>query len=334
VHDQGHGHLNRMTAVAESLRSDITVLSSMPAPARSRLRWVTLAPDDLERHPADVTARGTLHWVPRHDNGLLRRTTQIIDWIEAERPSLLVVDVSVEVTLLSRLAGVPVVVVMMPGRRTDRAHTQAYDLADALLAAWPGDVPLDWPRHWLDKTVFVGGISRFDRLARPLPESGRTRARAFLLWGAGGHGLPPDALAAARAATPGWHWETAGVTSTKPGSAVWRELCAADVVVAHAGQNTVAELAAARAPAVVVADERPFGEQQHMVRMLRHLGIGVALDRWPPAAAWPRLLQQASETGGQPWARWSSGAGGREAARLLDRLADDLAATPAWEQSG
>jgi hypothetical protein len=156
----------------------------------------------------------------------------------------------------------------------------------------------------------------------------------FLLWGSGGQGLPLAALEAARAATPGWHWEAAGVTSTKDEHTVWRELCAADVVVTHAGQNGVAEVAAARVPAVVVADARPFGEQEHTVRMLRHLGIGVGLDSWPSAAAWPRLLQQALDTGGQAWTNWSSGVGGREAAWALDRLADDLAATPAWEQSG
>ncbi len=58
-------------------------------------------------------------------------------------------------------------------------------------------------------------------------------------------------------------------------------------MVAHAGQNAVAELAAARAPAVVVADERPFDEQRHTVRALRRGRVAVALDRWPETRRGP-----------------------------------------------
>lgn len=42
---------------------------------------------------------------------------QLSGWIASERPRLLVVDVSVEVALLTVLCGVPTVVVAMPGTR-------------------------------------------------------------------------------------------------------------------------------------------------------------------------------------------------------------------------
>ena len=64
--------------------------------------------------------------------GLLRRGAAVVRWVERHRPSLVVVDVSVEVTLLVRLLGVPVVVVAMQGDRHDRAHRTAYDAATAL----------------------------------------------------------------------------------------------------------------------------------------------------------------------------------------------------------
>ncbi len=90
-------------------------------------------------------------------------------WVEQARPSLVVVDVSVEVAVLVRAMGVPVVVAAMRGQRDDRAHTTAYDLADALLAPWPAALPEPWPQRWLDKTWHVGALSRFD---------GRTAATA------------------------------------------------------------------------------------------------------------------------------------------------------------
>ena len=86
---------------------------------------------------ADATAHDVLHWVPRHDPGLADRMAAVAGWIRRARPALVVVDVSVEIAVLGRLCGVPVVVLAMPGVRTDRTHSLAYDLADALLAPWP-----------------------------------------------------------------------------------------------------------------------------------------------------------------------------------------------------
>ena len=194
----------------------------------------------------------------------------------ATRPSLVVVDVSVEVAALCRLCGVPVVVLAMPGVRTDRAHALAYDLADALLAPWPEAAHTDGlARAWRDKLWAVGALSRFDGRAGPTPSApgrvgtdalhlglGARRARradASCPWGGGGRGTSAAEVAAARAATPGWEWVERGPGSPSPD--LWADLAAADVVVTHGGQNAVAEVAAARRPAVVVAQPRPFDEQ-------------------------------------------------------------------------
>src|SRR3712207_8569721 len=52
------------------------------------------------------------------------------------RPDVLVVDVSVEVALLARLLGVPVVLVAQRGRRDDDPHRRAYAAAAAVAAPW------------------------------------------------------------------------------------------------------------------------------------------------------------------------------------------------------
>ncbi len=224
-----------------------------------------LAPDDQDPRPRDVTAGGTLHWAPRHDPGLARRSAQILAWLADARPSLVVVDVSVEVALLVRLAGVPVVVAAMRGDRSDRPHVTAYDLADALLAPWSEDVPAPWPQRWLDKTTHVGALSRFDGWHRPAHRVSTGRPTALLLWGEGGGGPTDQEIARMRAATPEWDWQLAHPGSRLGPEQLWAALCGADVVVTHGGQNAVAEVAAARAPAVVVAGPRPFDEQHHTV---------------------------------------------------------------------
>ena len=121
----------------------------------------------------------------------------IAGWIDRAQPELVIVDVSVEVALLSRRMGVPVIVVALPGERTDPAHRLGYDLAEAILACWPPTVPTPvWPSTWVDKTWFVGAMSRYDSRTStgagegpgPPPASRPTpRRRAILLLGAGGN---------------------------------------------------------------------------------------------------------------------------------------------------
>lgn len=324
VHHHGSGHVTRLQAIAAHLRSPVTGLSSLPAPSGWPGEWVQLDRDDREPSPdavaGDPTAGGVLHWAPAHHRGLSARMATVGSWLHRHRPALLVVDVSVEVALLARLHGVPVVVLAMPGERTDRAHRTAYDLAEALLVPWPAAaLRSPWPDHWVAKAWWVGAFSRFDGLAPRRRVESRNGPIVLLLWGTGGHDASPADIEAARAATPGWTWVERGPGSASPD--LWAELCGADVVVTHAGQNAVAEVAAARRPAVVVAQSRPYGEQAATAAAVDALGAAVGLQQWPPAHAWPELLARAVTRGGEAWDRWSSGDGAVRAAAHLDALA-------------
>lgn len=324
AHHHGAGHLTRMQNIAAAMDEPVWGLSSAPAPVGWASGWTQLArdddpdPEELARH-CDPTAHGVLHWVPRGHEGLARRSAQVAGWVAQHRPRAVVVDVSVEIALLVRLCGATTVVVAMPGERTDRAHRLAYDSADALLAPWPsGTHETDWPQEWIDKARFVGGISRFDGLTPRstvrTPEDGG--GTVLVLWGAGGRSTTADELAAARAATPSWRWleRSPGIPSATP---LWDQLQQADVVVTHAGQNAVAEVAAARRPAVVIAQPRPYDEQVATAQWIDKWGIAVGRTSWPPAEGWPALLRLALARGGQGWSRWSSGAGAMDAAALL-----------------
>jgi UDP-N-acetylglucosamine--N-acetylmuramyl-(pentapeptide) pyrophosphoryl-undecaprenol N-acetylglucosamine transferase len=314
VHHQGLGHLQRMRCITACLDAPVTVLSSL-APAALDAAWVRLPMDNLSA--VDPTAHGTLHWVPRHDDGLRERMATIASWINTAKPDLLVVDVSVEVATLSRLMGVPTVVMAMRGDRFDRAHRAAYDAADALLAPWAAEfAEPDWPQSWLDKTFHAGAISRF---AERSPTPARQHPgphRGLVLWGNGGGGVPMDRVVATAAATPGWEWRVAGVPPRGTGD-LWELLQWADVVVTHGGQGAVAEVAAARRAAVVIAEERPHGEQAATAAALSGAGLAVALPGWPHAAQWPALLDRALKLGVEGLARWAPPDAAQRAAEFI-----------------
>ncbi|OKK21969.1 hypothetical protein AMK16_01610 [Streptomyces sp. CB00455] len=319
VHHQGKGHLHRARCIAAHLTTPVTVLSSLTRPDSWDGPWIDL-PLDTTARPTDATAGGRLHWAPVHHAGLRDRMGLIADWIRREAPALFVSDVSVEAATLARLMGTPVVVAAMRGDRRDAAHRLAYDLADALFAPWPRSAPEPgWPGHWRDKVHHTGAISRYDARQRPgRPPDGR---EVVVMLGGGGADVTGQDLADAAAATPDWKWTVLGGPGAGWTEDPWPVLCRARVVVTHAGQNAIAECAAARVPAVVIPQSRPHGEQHATARALRAAGLATVCDTWPSARAWPGVLARAAAVDGERWGLWSSGDGALRAAHLLTGLA-------------
>lgn len=323
VHHQGSGHLHRATVLAQSLDEPVTGLSSLPKPEGWAGEWVRLERDDAWAEEAGDTADGFLHWAPLGEPGLRSRMAAISTWIGETAPSLVVSDVSVEIALLARLHGVPVVSVVLPGDRGDRAHRLGRAASSALVAFWPEEAEgmvrgVDEPLHC------VGAVSRFPVQDQPVR---RTSARrVVVLGGRGGGGLTDAELEVARAQTPGWQWEVLGGADGPWLTDPFPSICEADVVVTHAGQNAIAEVAAARRPAIVVPADRPHDEQHSTARVL-------AGESWPalvefgfPAAGWAERLERAARLDGSGWERWCDGhAPERFAALVAGLVAEPVA---------
>ncbi|MBA3232867.1 MAG: hypothetical protein H0T17_02815 [Propionibacteriales bacterium] len=323
VHHVGLGHLQQARCIAARLNDDVTGLSSLPRPAGWLGDWIQLCAEDAGEsgRGGDPTAGGQLHWAPLRDGGLRTRMGEIAAWVVRYDPSVLVADVSVEVTALARLMGVPVACMMLPGARNDAAHRLGWSLADLLLAPWPDTLStqlLTGAQEWATKTRHVGAFSRFDerqRVARPV--EART---VVVLQGRGGSSLRERDLHEAAAAAPCWRWSDLGSTSGRWVDDPWPTLCTAEVVVTHGGLNALAEVAAAGRPAVVVPAPRPHREQVTTARVLGSNKIAIAVPRWPDPGEWPALLGAASRLEDR-WPSWSFGDGARRAAAAIESLA-------------
>lgn len=333
VHHQGSGHLHRALTVAPLLPEPVTGLSSLRRPDGWPGEWLQLPRDDRAAQgygtDADVTAGGQLHWVPLHDDGLRERTHLLSAWIERARPSALVVDQSVEICVAARLHGVPVVGLTAPGRRDDAAHALGFGLCTALVGAWPDGVTDQMlpgvPEEIRHRFTAVGACSRLpvatdQRPARPDRSDGDDRRHVVVMAGNGGDGFTRELLDDVEAQAPDWRWT---VLSRRLGS--WHEdpaavLAAADVAVIHPGQNSLAEVAALRVPAVVVPQPRPFDEQRTTADVLR-------APEWPavvldelPSHGWSDILAEASQLDGEQWARWCDGRAPHRIAAVLRRV--------------
>lgn len=314
AHHQGAGHLTRCRAVATALapEHEAVILSSHPEADIVLPLDAPAAPD------AGETAHGALHWAPQATPGYTERMAMIADWIRTERPEAVHVDLSVEVTALVRLLGTPTTVQALPGVREDAPHALGYRLADRIIAAWPDWTPL--PRHLSEDAARVrrvGGISRFDGRA---PAGPRTRDAAILLGGGGQDGSPDYWREVGRLAG-----QRLGGSCRMLGLDEWVQdpfevLSTAALVISAAGQNSIADLAAAGARAVVVPQQRPFQEQEATGSVLAGAGLAVVPERTglPELGQWPELIERALAL--EPdWRQWQiEGAAARSAAAILE----------------
>jgi hypothetical protein len=325
VHHQGRGHLHRAQALTETLGEPVTGLSSLPRPADWHGPWVELPRDDSQEVPEDVTAGGQLHWVPDADPGLCARSAAVSRWLERTRPRLVVADVSVEIALLVRLHGVPVVSVVLPGRRTDPAHLLGYRVSTALVAFSPlpacqlvPGLPSDIAR----RVTSLGAISRFPPTSAP--KTGRSGLpHVVVLLGKGGGAMTRRDAEPLGPLAPDWRWTVAGGTDS------WVEdvsaiLSDADVVVTHAGEGALADVAAHRCPAIVIPAERPFAEQATTASLLEAQDWPAIVRRQFPDRGWPELLCRAVRLDGSRWQRWCDGHAADRFARVVDGHVSEL----------
>lgn len=318
VHHHGAGHLHRAGAIATHLHERVTGLSSLSPPDGWPGPWVDLPLDSDLSSPGDPTAQDRLHWVPERSEGLLRRMAHISAWLESARPTLVVVDVSVEVALLCRLHGIPVVTMVLPGDRGDDAHCLVHTVARRVIAPWPAEAEAMIAGLPPGVTVdHVGAFSRFDGRATAAASSSQ-QPRATLLLGRGGTDL--STVAELVGTCPDWSWTMMGGPGPASGwvEDPWSALTAADVIVTHAGLNALAEVAAARRPAIVLPQNRPHSEQHTTAAAL-------ARGRWPvvsrptwDTATFGSALEAAAALDGSDWSGWNDGSGARRAAELID----------------
>lgn len=333
VHHHGSGHATRLSAISAHLEVPVVAFGSMPRPPQlpAGVTWVHLGRDDATEPgcappgTSDPTVGGLLHWAPLGHRGHRGRLARLAEALDRHDVAALVVDTSVEVTLLGRLLGVPTVVVTQPGVRDDAAHTLGLAAATRIIAPWPAG--LLQPAHLAPvgrAVTFTGGISRFEgRRAEPV-----ARGTVLLLAGRGGAAVGDDDLRRAQQATPGVRWTLAGTlggASDRWERDPWPALSSAEVVVSWAGQNAVADLAAAGARAVVLPQDRPFDEQRATGDALHAADLAVVRPAWPDPRDWPDLLAQARDLD-PAWERWQVDGAARRAAQVVHDVVAGAAA--------
>lgn len=342
VHYHGMGHKHRTEAILNYLNIPATVITSR----MEKLQWsgprledvVGIACDNEGlsqiglQHAGDVPA---LHFAPLWSTNMALRAAAYTHWLAKVKPATVVIDVSVEISMLTRLAAIPQIIMRQHGDRNDPAHLNAYAGAHSLLAPFPAMLEDDITPQWVrEKTVYLSGFSR----AKPRGFQGTShKASDFdivFLFGRGGVADMVEHLSRAAAKLPEYkiavlgkeHPEEAGPSPTNLHYLGWVEdvtafIRNAQIVVTAAGHNSVMELGEARKRFIAIAEPRPFAEQLRKVEILRREGLAVGLDRWPDADAWPSLIETAKKIDVCKWDRIFNGNGAKQAADHIEEVA-------------
>ncbi|UAK25706.1 glycosyltransferase [Sphingomonas nostoxanthinifaciens] len=333
VHHHGDGHRQRAIAIGHALGRGVTLLGTGLAGCSDGLPALDLPDDRLDASFAGLDRAerpASLHYAPVDHEGIRQRTARITQWIAQERPRLLVVDVSVEIAMLARLASVPTVYVRLSGKRLDEPHLDAFRGAAALLAPFDEALDDDAVPAWIRaKTFYAPAIVGVSVAA------GSIEADVVLVvLGRGGGVSDGDRWASAARATPHRRWRVIGPCTVPAASPPNLELrgwvddanaliARAGVVVGAAGDGVVSAVLANRRPFVCLPEARPFHEQASKAGRLAALGVAVVSQGWPRPSAWPDLLARAENTVSVWPARLAAPGGSGRVAQWLDTLDGD-----------
>lgn len=336
VHHHGEGHRARALAIAAPAPDRFMLLGTGLTGRTGAVPAIDL-PDDRLGDAGGFTGEdrnqdrpAALHYAPLHHDGVRDRVARITEWIARGRPELMVVDVSVEMAMLARLAATPTVVVRLTGDRTDAAHLDAFRGACGILAPFHEDLEHPATPQWVRaRTLYAPALSAMPRPGGQTPDP----SRVLVLFGAGGGEADGDALAEAARHTPGLTWRVLGPMSPAGDppdnlqALGWRddvdaEIARAGVVVGSGGNGVVGAVLALGRPLVCLPQHRPFDEQLATARGLAAADAALCLERWPPAEAWPGLLAEARAMAPTARRRLIQGRGAEDVRRWLYHLAD------------
>ena len=299
VHHHGAGHRARADAIAAAIDWPMVLLGTGIAEAGIDLCDDRPVTGDFNGMDGARVRPDALHYAPVDHEGVRLRVARMTQWIAQARPALMIVDVSVEIAMIARLASVPTVYVRLNGDRRDPAHLDAFRGAQALLAPFHQDFETPSTPAWVrEKTHYFPGITAAATGEAP------SEGRILIVMGRGGPPGDGERIAHAARACPDMQWRVIGPVT--PASelppnldfAGWvddpaREIAQAAVVIGAAGDGLVGAVLAADRPFLCMPQERPYAEQHATAQALERLGAAIVLPDWPSPETWPTLLARA-----------------------------------------
>ena len=309
AHHHGSGHCRQADKLAALLpseaRTQLIVFTSLSPEAYTftsinesqivRLQAEDECADDvLKGRAGKYWQPASLHYSPVGNSDVQKRSHQILDTIYQRKIDLMIIDVSVEVAMLCRVASIPYLYIRLPGIRDDNPHLNAFAGALALLAPYPRLLEAAMTPEWVSKkTLYLDFINAAQQKELTYNEFIKTLAKLnpsnlkggeedmstiiTVIKGYGGHEAIDKKLPELRRLLP-----NAFIISLGPINDDMRRyidiaaqvndvtpfLQHSDYLLMACGLNAIAQAYDYATPIVVLPDDRPHQEQEVMAQAL------------------------------------------------------------------
>ncbi|MCX2574140.1 glycosyltransferase [Pedobacter sandarakinus] len=307
VHHHGSGHLMRTLQIVAALEAYPVILMGSGldnlVDVPSNVTLVHLPPDvptsDEDLLPESIPPMG-FHYAPLGVKGSRDRVALMTEVFRQYYPLILVVDVSIEVALLARLAGIPSVIIKQHGKRDDLPHQLAYDSAEIIIAPYSESMSVDYPGNFDSKTVYTGGFSKFDQ---HLNRAKIQQNLVCVLVGKGGTSINHELLVKIASNCSEYQFHVLGLANFKHNLSNLfchghvqdaSELMAkAWLVIGNTGHNTVMETASLNKHLIGIPELRPFDEQVEKAMVINdRRGVKIIQPKELQDTNWSNLLAE------------------------------------------
>ncbi|WP_218353527.1 glycosyltransferase [Alteromonas lipotrueiana] len=283
VHHHGAGHLQRARTLIDALETQFAIIFVVANPAmQTKLQHefghlpCECLPSKWAASPAfpDRTYDSAFEGVPC-TSAATQRALTFVNLLSAYQADLFISDVSAELSILARAAGVPVVMQRHSGEtHIDPTQVFAYQSASALYAPYPRHIE-DPDFEFIEKTRFLGF---FSQLGAERQDAVR---RGITLVSSKGEGVETILPTLQQLQLPIWVVGCEGEsTSNVTFLGYVNDISVhipTDVVVCSGGNNLLSELLLLGKKLIIVPQSRPYNEQVSKAAQLTKHNYAVTL---------------------------------------------------------
>jgi UDP-N-acetylglucosamine transferase subunit ALG13 len=291
AHSIGSGHSNCGQEFCKAFNDKALIITTIDFSFDKDVKVIKIEGEDVD-HSEYLKSSYNLptyaHYLPKSESKLLSRNFKILETCISENINFAIIDVSVETAIQFRIAGIPYAYHKMLGNRDDLPHQMAYEASEFLFALYPAVMESVTKSSTIEKTHYLGFISRFKFREEPLNCNLRlNHSLNILIILSSDSNLSSQDIFEIAKQMPMYQFTVIGqfkanqinnVSNIEYTRNIADIILNHHIVIASCGLNMTSELLALKNKFIAVVEDRCYNEHIEMMKGLKRNNLAVELD--------------------------------------------------------